>query len=55
MALPIPIPKFIIRILFGEMSILIFNSQYVSSAKIINSGFVFRFSKIEDAFFNLAR
>ena len=53
--LPIPIPKFIIRILFGEMSILIFNSQYVSSAKIINSGFVFRFSKIEDAFFNLAR
>ena len=54
-ALPIPIPKFIIRILFGEMSILIFNSQYVSSAKIINSGFVFRFSKIEDAFFNLAR
>ena len=55
MVLPIPIPKFIIRILFGEMSILIFNSQYVSSAKIINSGFVFRFSKIEDAFFNLAR
>ena len=55
MSLTIPIPKFIIRILFGEMSILIFNSQYVSSAKIINSGFVFRFSKIEDAFFNLAR
>ena len=54
-SLPISIPKFIIRILFGEMSILIFNSQYVSSAKIINSGFVFRFSKIEDAFFNLAR
>ena len=52
---PIPIPKFIIRILFGEMSILIFNSQYVSSAKIINSGFVFRFTKIEDAFFNLVR
>ena len=52
---PIHIPKFIIRILFGEMSILIFNSQHVSSAKIINSGFVFRFSKIEDAFFNLAR
>ena len=53
MIIPIPIPKFIIRILFGEMSVLIFNSQYVSSAKIINSGFVFRFSKIEDAFFNL--
>ena len=54
-ALPIPIPKLVIRILFGEMSILIFNSQYVSSAKIINSGFVFRFTKIEDAFFNLVR
>ena len=50
LSLPIPIPKLIIRLIFGEMSTLIFNSQYVSSAKIINSGFVFRFTKIEEFF-----
>ena len=53
-SLPIPIPKFIIRLFFGEMSVLIFNSQYVSSKKIINSGFIFRFPKLEETLFNLA-
>ena len=54
-SLPIPIPKFIIRLLFGKMSILIFNSHYVSSKKIMNSGFIFRFPKIEEAFLDLAK
>ena len=54
-SLPIPIPKAIIRLLFGEMSTLIFNSQYVSSKKIMDSGFTFKFSKIEEAFLNLAK
>ncbi len=54
-SLPIPIPKFIIRLFFGEMSVLIFNSQYVSSKKIIDSGFIFRFLEIEEAFLNLAK
>ena len=54
-SLPIPIPKFMIRLLFGEMSTLIFNSQYVSSKKIIDSGFIFRFLEIEEAFLNLAK
>ena len=53
-SLPIPIPKFMIRLLFGEMSTLIFNSQYVSSKKIMNSGFIFRFPKLEETLFNLA-
>ena len=52
-SLPIPIPKFIIRLFFGEMSVLIFNSQYVSSKKIMNSGFIFRFPKLEETLFNL--
>lgn len=55
MSLPIPIPKFMIRLLFGEMSTLIFNSQYVSSKKIIDSGFIFRFLEIEEAFMNLVK
>ncbi len=54
-SLPIPIPKFMIRLLFGEMSTLIFNSQYVSSKKIIDSGFIFRFLEIEEAFMNLVK
>ena len=55
MSLPIPIPKVIIRILFGKMSVLIFNSQYVSSKKIMNSGFIFKFPKIKGAFLNLVK
>ena len=54
-SLPIHIPKFMIRLLFGEMSTLIFNSQYVSSKKIIDSGFIFRFLEIEKAFSDLVK
>ena len=54
-SLPIHIPKFMIRLLFGEMSTLIFNSQYVSSKKIIDSGFIFRFLEIEEAFSDLVK
>ena len=54
-SLPIHIPKFMIRLLFGEMSTLIFNSQYVSSNKIIDSGFIFRFLEIEEAFMDLVK
>ena len=50
---PIHIPKVIIRLFFGEMSILIFNSQYVDASKITNLGFNFKFSKLEKALYNL--
>ena len=55
MSLAIPIPKAIIRLLFGEMSVLIFNSQYVSSKKIVDSGFIFKFPKIEEAFLDFVK
>jgi uncharacterized protein (TIGR01777 family) len=55
MSLPIPIPKFIIRLIFGEMSVLIFNSQYVSATKISNLGFKFKFSKLNEALSNLVK
>lgn len=54
-SLPIPIPKFIIRLIFGEMSVLIFNSQYVSATKISNLGFKFKFSKLNEALSNLVK
>lgn len=53
LVLPIPIPKIIIRLIFGEMSVLIFNSQNVSASKIINSGFNFKFPTLEEALSNL--
>ena len=54
-SLPIPIPKFIIRLIFGEMSVLIFNSQYVSATKISNLGFKFKFSELNEALSNLVK
>lgn len=53
MVLPIYIPKIIIKLLFGEMSVLIFNSQNVSASKILNSGFNFKFPTLEEALSNL--
>ena len=54
-SLTIHIPKAIIRLLFGEMSVLIFNSHCVSSKKIMDSGFIFKYPKIEEAFLNLVK
>ena len=47
------IPKFIIRIFFGEMSVIILEGTRVSPDKIINSGFIFKFNKLRKALNNL--
>ncbi len=38
-----PLPKFPIRLVMGEMSTLIFNSQYVSADKVVQKGFQFKY------------
>ena len=38
-----PIPKVFIRLIVGEMSTLVFNSQNVSAAKVQQKGFVFTY------------
>ncbi len=43
------IPKFFMDLIMGEMSQLMFQSQFVSSEKIIKKGFRFQFSSIEAA------
>ena len=43
------IPSFVIRALFGEMSAILLNGSRVSSEKILNSGFVFKYPKLQDA------
>ena len=48
-----PIPRFILRLILGEMHSLLFESQKVSSQKIQNEGFDFRFSDLDLALKNL--
>lgn len=48
-------PKFIMNLILGEMHVLLFDSQKVSSQKVQKSEFQFHFSQIESAFSNLLR
>ncbi len=50
-----PIPKFLARLLLGEMSTLTLNSQNVSAKKIRDKGFEFHFLTLEKALTNLLR
>jgi len=43
------IPKFVMKLTLGEMHILLFESQRVSSQKIENKGFDFRFANLRPA------
>lgn len=41
-----PLPKFPVRLIAGEMSTLIFNSQKVSAAKVLAKGFQFKYTEL---------
>ena len=43
------IPKFFMKLVLGEMHILLFESQRVSSKKITDQGFYFQFHQLESA------
>ena len=45
----LPIPAFLLKLFMGEMSSVILNSTRVSSEKIVDSGFVFKFPEIAEA------
>ena len=47
------IPKFFMKLVLGEMHILLFESQRVSSKKIADEGFLFKFNHLEPALNNL--
>ena len=40
------IPRFVMRVLFGEMSYILYSSQRVGSKKLEDEGFVFDFTNI---------
>ena len=43
------IPKFAMQLILGEMHILLFESQRVSSQKIENKGFNFKYANLRPA------
>ena len=48
-ALPIPVPEFALRLVLGEMSAVVLNSNRVSSEKVVKAGFKFNYPEIEEA------
>lgn len=53
--LPIAVPAFIMRLLFGEMSSIILEGTRASNKKIKSQGFDFKYGKLEEAFNNLLK
>lgn len=49
----LPMPAFLLKIILGEMSLMVLEGQNISSEKIQNLGFKFIYPKIDDALSNL--
>ena len=47
------VPKIVFKFIFGEMHSILFSSQKVSSKKIENSGYTFKYSNFDNAIVNL--
>jgi uncharacterized protein (TIGR01777 family) len=47
------IPKFMMKLLLGEMHELLFENRIISSQKIVEKGFVFKYKTIDDAMENI--
>jgi NAD dependent epimerase/dehydratase family enzyme len=49
------IPSIIMKLIFGEMSIILLEGSRISADKIINEGFRFKFQKLNSALIDLLR
>jgi NAD dependent epimerase/dehydratase family enzyme len=49
------VPKFLLRFVLGEMSVLLTEGRYSQPKRLIELGFAFRFAKLENAMENLLR
>jgi NAD dependent epimerase/dehydratase family enzyme len=50
-----PVPGFVMRIVVGEMSVIVVNGSKISSEKIRRTGFDFQFDKLDNALKNLLK
>ncbi len=53
--LPIPVPKLVLKIMLGEMAVIVIGGSKISSEKIQKAGFKFKFPKLQQALADLAR
>ena len=51
--LPLGVPGFILKLIFGEMAIILLNGSRVSTKKTEKNKYSFRFSKLQKALSNL--
>ncbi len=51
--LSLTIPKFVFKLVFGEMSKIILNGSRISSRKLSQTGFEFKYEKLNNALKNL--
>ena len=49
------IPKFLMKLILGEMHQILFSSQNVSARKILNNGFQFKYASLDKALQNLLK
>lgn len=47
--LPIAIPGFLLKLVFGELAVILLEGSRLSSSKILNTGFKFKFESLEKA------
>lgn len=47
--IPFPVPSIVLKIMLGEMAVIVLGGSRISSAKIQRAGFKFRFPKLEQA------
>jgi uncharacterized protein (TIGR01777 family) len=48
-SIKVPVPAFVLKAMLGELSVEVLKSTTVSSAKVVDAGYHFRFRKIEEA------
>ena len=48
-----PVPGFMMKLIVGEMAVIVVNGSKVSSEKILSTGFIFQYSDLEKALLNL--
>ena len=49
------IPRFVLKLVLGEMHQILFSSQNVSARKIVEKGFQFKFAALEKALQDLIK
>jgi NAD dependent epimerase/dehydratase family enzyme len=53
--LPFPVPEVALKLILGEMSDIILKGSRVSCEKLLNTGYRFLYSNLEDALFNVIK